>query len=279
MTTQDIFQTIGSLDTAGIKRIVERLEYRGKDGNFVAMREQYLSQMNLPSEANILDLGCGTGVVTRALATQDGFSGSVTGIDYSSELISVAQQLAEEEGLTQQVTFRVGDAQSLEEDDESYDAVILHTLVSHVPNPMRVVSEAARVVKSGGQVAIFDGDYASLTFATSEHKFDAEMVQAILSLVVANRYVMRELPGMLRTSGLEIVRFYSNVLAEAGQGQFFSSLVESYVPMVIKEKLISQKRAESWLNAYRQASSNERAFASCNYYTYVARRPSTKNTP
>ena len=273
MATQDIFQTIGSLDAAGVKRIVDRLEYRGKDETFVAMRQEYLNQMNLPSRANILDLGCGTGVVTRALATQEGFSGRVTGIDYSPELINVAQRLAQEEGLTQQVVFRVGDAQSLEDEAERYDAVILHTLVSHVPDPMRVVSEAARVVKPGGLVAIFDGDYASLTFAVSGHEFDAEMVRTILSLVVANSYVMRELPGMLRGSGLEIANFQANVLAEAGAGHFFSSLAESYVPMVIKADLISKERAESWLNAYRQASLSESAFASCNYYTYIARRP------
>ena len=154
MATQDIFQTISSLDAAGVQRVVDRLEYRGKDETFVAMREEYLNQMNLSSKANILDLGCGTGVVTRALATQEGFSGSVTGIDHSPELINVAQRLSQEEGLTQQVIFRVGDAQSLEDEDESYDAVILHTLVSHVPDPISVVSEAARVVKPGGLVTI-----------------------------------------------------------------------------------------------------------------------------
>ena len=136
-----------------------------------------------------------------------------------------------------------------------------------------MISEAARVVKPGGLVTIFDGDYASLTFAANGHEFDAEMVRTILSLVVANSYVMRELPGMLRASGLEIANFQANVLAEAGVGHFFSSLAESYVPMVIKADLISRDRAESWLNAYRQASLSESAFASCNYYTYIARRP------
>ncbi|MFQ5612479.1 MAG: hypothetical protein ACE5H9_10130 [Anaerolineae bacterium] len=69
-----------------------------------------------------------------------------------------------------------------------------------------------------------------MTYAASNHEFDAEMVQAILAGVVANPYIMRELPALLRTSGLQIVSFYSNVLAEARAGQFFSSLAEAYVP-------------------------------------------------
>ncbi|MDX1523286.1 MAG: methyltransferase domain-containing protein [Anaerolineae bacterium] len=275
MAMQDIFQAIGSLDAAGVKRIVDRLEYRGKDETFVEMREEYLRQMNLPSEASILDLGCGTGVVTRALAAREGFSGSVTGIDYSPELISAAKRLAEEEGVADRVEFRVGDAQSVEDEDESYDAVILHTVVSHVPDPGAVVSEAARILKPGGSVAIFDGDYASLTYAATDHEFDAEMVQALLSNIVANPYIMRELPTILRTSGLQLTSFYSNVLAEVGVGQFFSSLAESYVPIIVRAQLISEEKAEDWLNGVRQASSNKNIFASCNYYTYIAQRPET----
>jgi len=191
----------------------------------------------------------------------------------SPELISAAQHLAVEEGVTNRVEFRVGDAQSLEDESEKYDAVIAHTVVSHVPDPIKVVSEAARVVKPGGLVTIFDGDYASLTFATGDHEFDAEMVQIILSLVVANSYIMRELPVILREAGLQIANFYSNVLAEVGVGHFFSNLAESYVPMVVKAQLIPEERAENWLNAFQQASSSESVFASCNYYTYIARRP------
>ncbi len=273
MTMKDIFQAIGSLDTAGVKRIVDRLEYRGTDETFVEMREEYLSQMSFPSEASILDLGCGTGVVTRALVAREGFSGRVTGIDYSPELISAANRLAEEEGITDRVEFRVGDAQSIEDEDKSYDVVILHTVVSHVPDPGAVVSEAARVVKPGGLVAIFDGDYASLTYAATNHEFDAEMVQAILSNIVANPYIMRELPTMLRTSGLQLTSFYSNVLAEAGVGQFYSNFAESYVPIFIRLQPTSEEKAEDWLKGVRQASLNKNIFASCNYYTYIAQRP------
>ncbi len=270
---QDIFQLIGSLDAEGVQRIVDRLEYRGKDDTFVAMREEYLRQMELASNANILDLGCGTGVVARALASRENFSGKIVGVDFSAELINAAQQLATEEGITNRVNFRVGDASALEDEDESYDAVILHTLVSHVPDPSAVVSEARRVVRPGSLIAIFDGDYASITYATGDHKTDAEMVDAILDAVVANPYVMRDLPSILKDEGLEIESFTPNILAEAGVGKFFSGMAESYVPMVIRSQTAPEAKANGWLDAYRKSVSTNTSFASCNYYTYLARRP------
>ena len=269
---QDIFQAIGSLDQEGVQRIIDRLEFRGNDEKFVAMRETYLDQMKLASDADVLDLGCGTGVVARSLASRDGFSGKIVGVDFSPELIAAAQQLAEKEGLSDRIQFRASDATALEDEDESFDAVILHTLVSHVPDPVAVVSEAGRVARTGSSIAIFDGDYASLTFATGDHRADAEMVDAILDTVVANPYVMREMPSILKDQGLEIEGFTPDILAEAGASNFFSSLAESYVPMVIQSQTAPEARANDWLDAFRETVELSTSFASCNYFTYLARR-------
>jgi ubiquinone/menaquinone biosynthesis C-methylase UbiE len=271
--TRDIFQMIGSLDAEGVQRVVDRLEYRGKNDAFVAMREEYLRRLNLVPEANVLDLGCGTGVVARALAARDNFSGKIVGVDYSEDLIDAARRLAAKEEISERVEFRVGDASSLEDEDETFDVVILHTVVSHVPDPAAAVSEAGRVVRPGGLVAIFDGDYASLTFATGDHQADAEIVQAILSAVVANPYIMREVPVILRDAGLKIDGLIPNVLVEAGECAFFSGMAESYIPMVVRAKLMSEEQADSWLNGFRKSVSTKLSFASCNYYTYIAQRP------
>jgi len=273
MASIDIFQAITALDAEAIQRVVDRLEYRGKDAPFVQMREAYLERLNLASTATVLDLGCGTGVVARAVGARPSFQGHVVGIDLSSALLDAAQRFAQAEGVGSRVTFRVGDAQRLEEADDAYDVVIAHTVVSHVPNPLAVLAEAARVVRPGGSVAVFDGDYASLTYATGDHPLDTELVQAILSTVVANAYVMRALPALVRQVGLSITGFLPSVLAEAGKAGFFASAAESYSPMTVKAGTVPVERAERWLAASRESSAEGTFFASCNYYAYLARRP------
>lgn len=78
--------------------------------------------------------------------------------------MQVAERLSTNEGVSEQIQFVVGDTRRLDIHDEVFDAVVAHTLVSHVDDPLLVIKKAARVVRRGGTVVIFDGDYASLTF-------------------------------------------------------------------------------------------------------------------
>jgi ubiquinone/menaquinone biosynthesis C-methylase UbiE len=172
----DIFQSINDLAPEAIQKIVDRLEFRGKDSVFVRMRDAYFNRMDLSSCKRILDLGCGTGVIARALAERKDFKGEIVGVDFSGALIDAANNLSSEEGLTEHIEFRVGDSHALNDADDSYDAVVAHTLVSHVAEPASVIKEAARVVVSGGLIAIFDGDYASLTFGAGDSELNATLI-------------------------------------------------------------------------------------------------------
>ena len=203
---RDAMQFINDQDAATLERFIERLEYRGTDPTFTAYREAYLRRIDLPPGASVLDLGCGTGVVTRAIAARDGFTGTVTGIDQSPDFIAAARRLAAEDGVGDRVEFVVGDAHELDLPAASFDAVVAHTLVSHVRDPLAVLAQAARVVRPGGAVAIFDGDYASLTFGSSEPRLGAAMERAIQSTIMSAPRIMRELPRLLPQAGLRLSR-------------------------------------------------------------------------
>lgn len=273
MAARDIFQSINELDQDAIARIVDRLEYRGRDSRFVDMRDAYLARMDLPRDAHVLDLGCGTGVVARAIAARDGFRGHIVGIDHGAALLDAARRFAAAEGPGSRIEFRSGDAQALHDADASYDAVILHTLVSHVPAPELVVSEAARVTKPGGTVAVFDGDYGSLIVATGEPELDAEMTDVIRAAAITNAHVMREIPRIARDVGLKIDAFLPAVHAEAGVGEYFPTMAETFVPAAVKAGIVDAAKAEGWLGALRAALEDERFFGSCNYHAFVARKP------
>jgi len=272
MSTNDIFQSIGSLGPEGVQKIVDRLEFRGRDPIFVAMRERYLDRMDLGTCRSLLDLGCGTGVVTRALAGRDGFPGAITGVDFSPELIDAAAGLAVDEGLDDRITFRTGDSHALPDADDNYDIVLAHTLVSHVSDVDAVIAEAARVTKPGGAIAIFDGDYASIVFGSGDHTRNAGVVREMLDTVVANPHVLREMPAILARHGLEMTGFMPEVLAEAGQASFFAGMIDSYIPMTVKAGRLREEAAADWLAEQSAASEAGSFFASCNYYTYLARK-------
>lgn len=135
MGTVDVYRITNELDDATLDVLATRLEARGKHPRFAEMMREYLNSMAIDSARSVLDLGCGTGVAARAIARRPGFSGRVTGIDRSPHLIATAARLADEDGVGSKVEFRAGDSHSLELRDAEFDAVVAHTLFSHLDDP------------------------------------------------------------------------------------------------------------------------------------------------
>ena len=270
---RDAMQFINEQDAATRERFIERLEFRATDPTFIAYRDAYLEVLGLPRTGAVLDLGCGTGVVGRAIAARDGFAGTVTGVDQSPDFVVAARRFAAEDGVGERVAFVVGDAHRLDMPAASFDAVVAHTLVSHVRDPLAVLANAGRVVRPGGAVAVFDGDYPSLTFGSSNPRLGEAMECAIQSTIMSAPRVMRELPRLLPQAGLRLVTTQAHVYAEAGSSSFMLNLAETYAPLAASTGLMSAGDVEAWLADQRRSAANGTFFAACNYYAYVACAP------
>lgn len=273
MSTVDPFARTDRLDDVMLEALVQRFEARGKHPQFSKMLRDYVDAMHIGGTAKVLDIGCGTGLAARAIARRPSFDGTITGIDLSPYLITAAKRLAAEEGVAARLEFRTGDVRELDFPDNSFDALVAHTLLSHVENPLSVLKEAARVVKPGGTIGIFDGDYASLTFDHADPDEGKVYDEALISALVTNPRVMRQMPRLMRAAGLELHACFSYVLSEAGAAGFWSSAIEAYRKLVPKSGVMSEDEADAWAAALRRDSDEGVFFGSSNYYAYIARRP------
>jgi ubiquinone/menaquinone biosynthesis C-methylase UbiE len=272
VTTFDVYGMTDKLSPTIVDVIVARLEARGKNSFFQKMMHDYLDTMDIDSAATVLDLGCGTGVASRAIARRPGFKGAITGIDLSPYLVEVAERLAIEEGVKDRVTFRSGDTRSLDIKNQCFDAVVAHTLVSHVDDPLAVLKEAARVARPGSLIGIFDGDYASMTFSHEDPAEGRKYEDAIQAAVITNPRVMRDMPRLLREAKLELVKTFSYVLAEVGRADFWIPAIESFRKLVPQSGMLSTEEINRWADARLKDSENGTFFGASNYYGYVARR-------
>ncbi|MDH3662699.1 MAG: methyltransferase domain-containing protein [Alphaproteobacteria bacterium] len=268
----DIFQSIDELDSDKQTMVADRLENRAKLDQFAAIRERYFDKIGLPATGTVHELGCGTGVVCRAIAARPQFAGTVTGSDLSASLIDVATEMTAKSGLSN-VRFFQADGQGSDQHDMHYDLVLAHTTISHVSDPKAFLNEAVRLAKPGGKVVIHDGDYASMTFDTSTPALDLEMSEKILQAVVANRYVMRQMPRLLKEANVDITHAIGDVVLEAGNGEYLPMLARNYCPIAVSAGLARQADVDVWLSALDRALSESVFFGSCSFATYCAAKP------
>ena len=273
MPKLDPFGSTDKLDNNMLDVIARRLEVRGVHPFFQQALADYLDAMNIDAARAVLDLGCGTGLVARAIARRAKFAGRITGIDLSSYLAEQAARLAALEGLNGRTIFRAGDTRSLDLGDGAFDAVVAHTLLSHVDRPLAVLQEAARVTRPGGMIAIFDGDYASITFALEDPERTEAHDRRLHAGMITSPHVMRQMPRLLRQAGLELVKTFSYVMADIGKADFWLSAVEAFGKLLPKSGAMTEEEAKGWEASLRRASDEGVFFAASNYYTYVARRP------
>lgn len=121
-------------------------------------RRETVRLANIAAGERVLDVGCGTGVLTRLAAGAVGPSGRTTGIDPSAAMITAARRNAELEGSS--AAFRLAAIEALPYADGSFDVVLSSFMLHHLPPEVKRTGlrEVYRVLKDGGRLFAVDID-------------------------------------------------------------------------------------------------------------------------
>jgi 2-polyprenyl-6-hydroxyphenyl methylase/3-demethylubiquinone-9 3-methyltransferase len=138
------------------------------------VRLEFIAARTRLAGARVLDVGCGGGLLTEALARS---GATVLGVDLAPGMIEVARLHAAEQGLA--IGYRVAGAEALAAEGERFDVVSCMEMLEHVPDPAAALASLSELVRPGGAV-----------FVSTVNR----NLKAFLLAIVGAEYVLRLIP-------------------------------------------------------------------------------------
>jgi 2-polyprenyl-6-hydroxyphenyl methylase/3-demethylubiquinone-9 3-methyltransferase len=182
------------------------------------LRTRFIAQnAELPGR-RVLDVGCGGGILSEALAR---LGARVTGIDLSRPLIEVAQAHARQHGLD--IDYRCMSVEQLAaEAPSTFDIVVCMEMLEHVPGPAAIVSACSQLIRPGGHAF----------FSTVNRN-----LKTLLFVIVGGEYIVRLLPRGSHTYGKLIRPSELRAWARGHGLSFVNSTTIAYNPFTRKFSL------------------------------------------
>lgn len=162
-------------------------------------RRETLRHAWLSPGEQVLDVGCGTGVLTQLAAEEVGPSGAVMGIDPSVPMIALARKKASRSG--SQAQFELGVVEKLSFKDRRFDVVLSSLMLHHLPVGLKRegLSEIYRVLKPGGRLLAVDFDRPG-------HPLWWLLLWPQLFMPAISAHVRGEIPDYLSAAGFRQVQ-------------------------------------------------------------------------
>ncbi len=192
------------------------------DGEFRPLHEinplrlDWIRQHVQLSGANVVDIGCGGGILAESMAAA---KATVTGIDMADAALAVARLHLHESKAD--VEYRQGTAEELAaEEAGSFDVVTCLEMLEHVPDPAQVIQSCAELVKPGGHVF-----FSTINRNPKSFAFAIVGAEYVLKLLPAGTH---EYKKFIRPSELESWARHAGLTLQDSIGMYYNPLTKEY---------------------------------------------------
>jgi arsenite methyltransferase len=231
----------------------------------IDQRRAIRAALALAPGERVLDIGSGPGFLAAEMAEEVGPGGSVHGIDPSDSMLAIAR------GRETPVEYDRGDALALPFPDEQFDVAVSTQVYEYVDDIATALAEARRVLRPGGRLLVLDTDWDSIVW----HSRDRERMERVLAAWnehLADPYLPRRLPGLLRGAGLEPADAAVIPILNVGpdRNTYSAGMMGLVAAYVAGRGGVTEADAAAWERDL--TSLGDDYFFSLNRYLFVARR-------
>ena len=254
---------LGGAELGGVRQ----LEARGRAEGYRRALQRFVTEIGINPNDKILEVGCGSGVLTRLIAELTQRANPIVALDVNRYFLSEASLLAKRQGYSDIIEFHEGSAESLPSADNAFNVTLSATVMEEV-DADRMLTEMIRVTKPGGRIAVMIRAEDMMSFVNISLRAELKTkVETPRGNVSAGGCADATLYRRFRQAGLTSLKMFPQLASFPANGPHGERLVAGTVAT------LSAEEAVEWRAALQSPEARELLFLARPFHCAVGTKP------
>ncbi len=225
--------------------------------------EYHVLKAGLKENMSVLDVACGSGIISKKIKTFVGETGEVTAFDFDPQIIEIAKT----NNNSNNINFFIHDISQQNLDYKNkFDFIFVRFFLSHIPNPNEVLQNLNAMLKTNGILYVEDVDFSGYFSYPQNNAFDkyVEFYQKISLKRGGNPFIGKELYEILSKNNFNNTKIYStNTCFTEGVGKEIALITfEAILPALISENYTTQTEGKQIILDLKKITKQENSIIS-----------------
>ncbi len=262
----DPFQDVDKAGNDFAEASAKTMEIRQSEPIMERIVERYLKELQFETSGLLVEIGCGAGAISRRIA-KHAENVTVLAFDPSANYISIAKRDKEE---FPNLSFSVFDGEYIPIENGKVDNIIMHTVLSHLVDPSRLVKEAHRLLRSNGKLVICDADFSKATLASSPDDPLSLASSYFVKTHVTDPHLIGKIKPLASKFGFGIEHF--EVTGRVVNGNGMRMWVEVAAKGMLESGNISPVLAEALVAEHDFRVEREKLYGFLPFFTFILQK-------